>query len=286
MFETELLRVFVAVAECGGFTRASEILNSTQSTVSAQIRRLEAQVGQPLFARSTRSVQLTPAGETLLGYARTILKINEDARQKLSGAAPAGRIRLGSSEDLTGAWLPRLLRRYVTRFPEVALDLEIGIGPQLLRKLEDGDLDVTIAGRCGDDAEGWRLWQEPLVWVFARDRELPAPLHLAFFPEPCPYRDAALRALGAMSGAKQNWTIACTCSSLAGVRAAAIAGIAATPLPRSLVGPELRVLAHDAEGLPALADVEYVATVGRRANSPAIAALMAMIQSAPGPVVI
>ncbi|RUT98018.1 LysR family transcriptional regulator [Mesorhizobium sp. USDA-HM6] len=284
MFETELLRVFVTVADRGGFTRASEILNSTQSTVSAQIRRLEDQVGQSLFARSTRSVQLTRAGETLLGYAHTILKINEDARQKLSGVAPAGRIRFGSSEDLTGAWLPRLLRRYVSRFPEVTIDLEIGIGPQLLDKLEEGELDITVAGRCGDDTEGWRLWREPLVWAFSGGRELPAARRLAFFPEPCPYRDAALRALGAMGGGKQDWMIACTCSSLSGVRAAALAGIAATPLPRSLLGPDLRILTPEAEGLPPLPDVEYVANVGRRANSPAVAALMEMIQSAPGPV--
>ncbi|MDX8521651.1 LysR family transcriptional regulator [Mesorhizobium dulcispinae] len=283
MFETELLRVFITVAECGGFTRASEVLHSTQSTVSAQIRRLEDQAGQALFARSTRSVQLTPAGDTLLGYARTILRINEDARQRLSGAVPAGRIRLGSSEDLTGAWLPRLLRRFVTQFPQVAIDLEIGIGPRLLRRLDKGEIDVMVAGRCAGDTEGWRLWREPLVWAFARESEPPTPLRLAFFPEPCPYREAALRALGGQGEANQGWTIACTSDSLAGVRAAAVAAIAITPLPRSLVGPELRILGPEAASLPSLPDVEYIAKVGRRANTSAIATLMEMIHTAPAP---
>lgn len=283
MFETELLRVFVSVADSGGFTRASTILNSTQSTVSSQIRRLEDQAGCPLFARSTRSVTLTCAGDTLLGYARAILRINQDARRKLSGAGPASLLRIGSSEDLTGVWLPRLLRRYVNRFPEVTIDLEIGMGPPLLRKLDNGDLDVVVAGRCEGDADGWRLWQEPLVWAFARDHEVPRFVQLAFFPEPCPYREAALRALSSMGSREPNWTIACTSSSLAGVRAAALAGIAVTPLPQSLVGADLRILTEESSGLPALAEVEFVAKVCRSAASPAVAAMAEMIQSTPRP---
>ena len=89
MFDTTLLRTFVAVAECGGFTNAAKLLNSTQSTVSAQIQRLEEEAGHSLFVRSTRSVQLTSTGETLLGYARTILRLNEDARMRLSGVRHA-----------------------------------------------------------------------------------------------------------------------------------------------------------------------------------------------------
>jgi DNA-binding transcriptional LysR family regulator len=98
MFEIWLLRSFVAVAESGGFTRAATQLNSTQSTVSAQIQRLEEEAGRSLFVRSTRSVQLTSAGETLLGYARTILRLNDDARLCLSGVRHAGRVRVGVNE--------------------------------------------------------------------------------------------------------------------------------------------------------------------------------------------
>jgi hypothetical protein len=71
MFDTELLKSFLAVAENGGFTRAAKALNSTQSTISAQIQRLENEAGRPLFVRNTRSVRLTSAGEILLGYARS-----------------------------------------------------------------------------------------------------------------------------------------------------------------------------------------------------------------------
>src|ERR1700730_5355146 len=119
MFDTELLRSFVAVAENRWFTRAANVLNSTQSTVSAQIQRLEDEAGRPLFLRSTRSVQLTSAGETLLGYARTILRLNEDARLCLSGVCRAGRVRVGASEDLTDSWLPKVLRRLGRQCPDI-----------------------------------------------------------------------------------------------------------------------------------------------------------------------
>src|SRR3979490_2843119 len=79
MMEFELLRSFVAVAECGGFHRAAERLNLTQSTVSQQIKRLELETKRPLFRRTTRTVALTDDGEMLLGDARRLLQLEEGA---------------------------------------------------------------------------------------------------------------------------------------------------------------------------------------------------------------
>jgi len=86
MMEFELLRSFAAVAECGGFRRAAERLNLTQSTVSQQIKRLELETKRPLFRRTTRAVALTDDGEMLLGDARRLLQFEEAARHRL--AAP------------------------------------------------------------------------------------------------------------------------------------------------------------------------------------------------------
>ena len=195
MFDTGLLRSFVAVAESGGFTNAAKLLNSTQSTVSAQIQRLEEEAGQLLFVRSTRSVQLTSAGETLLGYARTILRLNEDARMRLSGPSPAGRIRIGANEDLTDDWLPKVLSHFGNKYPEVEFELEIGIGPRLFQMVETQELDLAVGSFCRGRNEGRSLWSDRLVWAFSASAEVPSVLPLAFFPEPCPYREAALRAL-------------------------------------------------------------------------------------------
>src|ERR1700732_1591250 len=94
MLDFELLRAFVAVADCGGFHRAAERLNLTQSTVSQQIKRLELETKRPLFRRTTRSVALTDDGEMLLGDARRLLQFEEAARHWLGGPGLARPVRL------------------------------------------------------------------------------------------------------------------------------------------------------------------------------------------------
>lgn len=274
MFDTELLKSFVAVAESGGFTRAAARLNSTQSTVSAQIQRLETEAGHSLFVRSTRSVSLTSAGEVLLGYARTILRLNEDARLYLSGNR-GGRLRVGAGEDLAG-WLPEVLRGFARQYPNVRIEVEIGIGMNLFRMMETQTLDIAIGGVCVDQVSGRSLFKEPLVWAFAPKMGVPDPLPLAFFPEPCPYREAALRAL---APTQRDWHIACTSSSLAGVRAIAMAGIAVTPLPMHAMTPGLHALGRKS-GLPALPEVDFVIEINQGETRETVATFAAHCERA------
>jgi DNA-binding transcriptional LysR family regulator len=278
MFETELLRSFVAVAELQGFTRAAEHLHLTQSTVSAQIRRLEAQAGRPLLRRSTRSVALTEAGETLLGYARSILRLNQDARARLSESSLAGRIRIGASEDVAGSGLPEVLRRFTARHPAVRIEVEVGIATSLFQALDGGRLDLILCSRCQGDGRGWTLWRESLAWAASEDATvLPDPIPLAFFPDPCPYREAALAVLAEM---RRPWRIVYVSPSVAGVRAAALAGLAVTPLPLSAIGARLRVLGPE-DGLPPLPEVEFVVcTAAEDPSEPARALAETLRQSA------
>src|SRR4029078_2118518 len=95
MLDFELLRAFVAVADCGGFHRAAERLNLTQSTISQQIKRLELETNRPLFRRTTRGVALTDDGEMLLGDARRLLQLEEAARHRLAAPRLSGSVRLG-----------------------------------------------------------------------------------------------------------------------------------------------------------------------------------------------
>src|SRR4030088_1230041 len=102
MLDFELLRAFVAVADCGGFHRAAERLNLTQSTVSQQIKRLELETKRPLFRRTTRSVALTDDGEMVLGDARRLLQLEEAARHRLAAPRLSGTVRLGVVEEGAG----------------------------------------------------------------------------------------------------------------------------------------------------------------------------------------
>lgn len=275
MFDTDLLRSFVAVSEWGGFTRAAKRLHLTQSAVSAQIRRLEKQAGCALLTRNTRSVALTANGETLLSYARTILHLNEDAHARLAGSKFTGTIRIGASEDFASTWLPHVLRRFKAGNPGVLLEVEVGAPPVLFQALDEERLDLVLGSRCRGEARGWRLWQEPLVWAFAEHDKIASlqTLPLAFFPEPCPYREAALAALTLN---QLPWQIAYVSPSMSGVRAAALAGLAVTPLPRSAVGHGLRALGP-ADGLPELPDAEFLVCVVEDCREP-IRALADMIK--------
>jgi DNA-binding transcriptional LysR family regulator len=275
-FEPTLLRALLTVANTGSFTRAGQILNSTQTTVSAQIQRLEQQVGKPLFERSTRRVTLSPAGETLVGFARTILQLHEDARASLADGGFSGKLKIGVAEDLVDEWLPRILRHYAEQHPAVSLDLEIGIVTTMYDKLLNKELDIVVGSHCGSQAAVWPLWQEPLVWVFAEGCEPLDPLPLAFFPNPCPYREEALRALAKSSC---SWQFAGSSPSMAGMRAIVKAGLAATPLPRGLVGPGLRILGPDT-GLPALPDVKYMIYFDNDDSREAVVSLAVLIQNA------
>src|ERR1700689_5232913 len=130
MMEFELLRSFVAVADCGGFHRAAERLNVRQSTVSQQIKRLELETKRPLFRRTTRKVALTDDGEMLLGDARRLLQLEEAARHRLAAPPLSGIVRLGAVEEVAGGSLPPALGRFASSHPNVKLEVEIGVSSQ------------------------------------------------------------------------------------------------------------------------------------------------------------
>jgi DNA-binding transcriptional LysR family regulator len=281
MLDFELLRAFVAVADCGGFHRAAERLNLTQSTVSQQIKRLELETQRPLFRRTTRSVVLTDEGEMLLGDARRLLQLEEAARQRLAAPRLSGMVRLGVVEEVAGGSLPSALGRFAAVHPGVKLEVQIGVSAELIEQLNAGRLDVVFAKRPLGTSKGRLVWREPLVWVAAETFELTpgAALKLALYRERSVSREAALAAL---QGVELTWEIVYTSPSLTGVRAAALAGLAVTPLPASAVVAGLRVLGAEA-GLPRLPDLEFAIYEKARPDKAAAALAAALSALAQGP---
>jgi DNA-binding transcriptional LysR family regulator len=276
MLELELLRTFVAVADCGGFHRAAEQLHLTQSTVSQQIKRLEFETRRPLFRRTTRAVALTDDGEMLLDDARRLLQLEEAARRRLNAPQLSGVVRLGAVEEVASGSLPPALGRFAKLHPNVKLEVLIGVSSELIGQLDAGRLDVVLAKRPLGTSRGRLAWREPLLWTAADRFEIVrgAALPLALYREHSVSREAALQALRASDLA---WEIVCTSPSLTGVRAAALAGLAVTPLPASAIIGGLRVLGA-ADGLPRLPDLEF-AVFERDRPAAAVAALAATLAS-------
>ena len=274
MLEFDLLRTFIMVADCGGFRRAADRLNLTQSTVSQQIKRLELEAGRPLFRRTTREVALTDEGEMLLGDARRLMQLEEAARLRIAAPRLSGLVRLGAVEEVASSSLPPALGRFVRLHPDVRLEVLVGVSAELIEQLDMGALDVVLAKRPWGTSRGRLAWREPLVWAAAETFELDpgATIPLALFREHSVSREAALDAL---RDGERPWRIVYTSHSLTGVRAAALAGFAVTPLPASAVGAGLRILG-EREALPRLPDLEF-AIYEKPRRDPTVAALAAAL---------
>ncbi len=241
MFDALLLKTLVTVVDEDGFSRAAQKLHLTQSAVSGHVRRLEEQIGKPLLTRTTRSQQLTADGERLVSYARTILALNRDAWTDLTRTPFHGRLRIGVSEDFVEARLLRTVQDFAAQYPGMEIEVQVNIPGTLLALMKQGHLEVVIGSLCETSEAGLLLWQEPLVWAWSAQpvARLPTPLPLALFPEPCPYREAALTRL-AQAGIAQRTVM--LCSSTAGLRASALAGFAVAPMPLSQLGQGLAVM--------------------------------------------
>src|ERR1700761_6553139 len=147
MLDPVHLQSFLAVAQTRNFTEAARRLGLQQSTVSQHVCRLEKEAGRRLFLRDTHRVSLTGDGEAMVAFARSILEVNERARQYFSGAQLRGRVRFGTSEDFVSSRLPEILREFTRRHPAVDLELTVALSATLNAQLDEGELDVMLAKR-------------------------------------------------------------------------------------------------------------------------------------------
>jgi DNA-binding transcriptional LysR family regulator len=145
--ELRHLRYFVAVAEERHFGRAAERLHIAQPPLSQQIRRLETELGVTLLHRTTRSVEVAPAGAVLLARAKEVLAAVDDAVEDTRRAARGefGRLAIGFTGSATYALLPRLAAALRSALPGVALDLRGELlTPAQVARLLDGSLDLGV----------------------------------------------------------------------------------------------------------------------------------------------
>ena len=144
--DTRQLRHFIALAETLNFHRAAERLHMSQPPLSASIRRLEAQVGVPLFVRNRRGTELTLAGTAALEDARRAVFHGEQFARAAQAASrgEAGTLRVGFVGSATYALMPRVLPRFRERYPGVQLALAESTTARIVERVESGDIDVGL----------------------------------------------------------------------------------------------------------------------------------------------
>ncbi len=172
------LRYFIALAETGNFHRAAERLNMAQPPLSVAIRKLEEELGAPLFERESRGVRLTDAGRAALPTARATLEqaalVRDVVRQGAIGES--GSISVGFVGSAISAALPRIIPAFRRRYPKVDLRLEemtsvsiaealgarnLDVGLVRLPLMRPGDLDIAVIER--DELVAALLADHPLA---------------------------------------------------------------------------------------------------------------------------
>lgn len=258
-FELDALNAFVTVADCSSFTLAAGRLNLTQSTISQQIKRLEERVGKNLFLRSTRSVALTTDGLLLLDYARSILRLANEAHTRMLDSELSGHLSLAVCDDLACYWLPEIIRRYQQCTHNVRLEIKVGITDQLLKSADCGSCDVVLAKSLELSPNSRIIGSSPLVWV--GDPALVShpqhPVPLALFDEGCVYRRAAVSALNSTG---RSWQTTVTSPGLSAIHAAICSGVAVAPLANCFVPAEFSKIST---GLPDLPQVCFTLTIAK-----------------------
>ncbi|CAI1506801.1 HTH-type transcriptional regulator YofA [Serratia grimesii] len=231
-FDLDDLRSYVTGIELGSFAKAAERLGRSTSAVSAHLKKLEQQVGTPILAKAGRGMVMTEAGETLLGYARRLLELNDEAVAAVRGLDLQGTVRLGLQEDFGETFLPQVLGSFARAHPRVRIEARIARNAELIDWVLKGQLDLSLAWDGGISTPFHQmLGQRKMHWItsphFERTswRQGDEPLPLVMFDAPCLMRSAATLAL---DRAGIPWRIAFTSRSLNGVWAAVSAGLGVT----------------------------------------------------------
>lgn len=254
--DLDLLRTFVAVADLNTFAAAAAAVCRTQSAVSQQMQRLEQLVGKELFARHGRNKLLTEHGIQLLGYARKILRFNDEACMSLMFSNLQGVLTLGASDESADTILPFLLNRISSVYPKLALDVSVKRNAFMVEMLKENEVDLVVTTHRPGQYDCLTLRTSPTHWYCAAEYVLQKgePIPLVLLDDPSPIRDMVLTAL---NEASIPWRLAYVASTLPAVRAAVKAGLGVTARPVEMMSPDLRVLGQS-EGLPSLPDTEYL----------------------------
>lgn len=246
------LRSFVAVADCGGFQRAADVLHLSQAAVSQHVRRLESSIGRPLVERQGRGSRFTADGEQLLSHARRILATHDEALRGF-GVETEETVVIGSTEHAAAQLLPYLAAELARTLPDCRIRFRIDRGTNLREGLAAGRIDLALLLGPADDPRATQVGPLQLTWYSSAGWTRPddgKPVPLVAFDDPCALRTRALETL-AQHGIPAM--ISAEATHLAGVQAAVGAGLGVALMATLGQTPEGLVAAA---GLPSPAPLD------------------------------
>ncbi|MFG2006892.1 LysR substrate-binding domain-containing protein [Spirillospora sp. NPDC048911] len=218
------LRTFVTVVDRGGFRRAAEALHITQPAVSQQIRQLGTILKGPVFLSTGRELKLSPQGTELLGYARRIVALNDEAVSRFIPTTGSTRISVGVVEQLADA-LPEILRLFARQLPRAQVTVQTGLSESLEGQVTSGQFDCALLLQNQlrlPPSLSCPLGLMRMDWfgrpAYGEGAELP----LTLFSEPCTLRGPIMEAF---SDAGVSWRVGYEGDQFVGVRSAAQAGL-------------------------------------------------------------
>lgn len=243
--DLDALRSFVTGIECGSFALAATRLCRSTSAVSAQLKKLEQQCDAELVVKQGRHLALTHNGEILMGYARRLLALNDEAQRALKGELLQGEIRIGMQEDFGESLMPGILGEFRRHHPGLRIIARVDRNQALLTALEDNALDMALLWQPENTPhEGKLLGQCQLEWIQHPDLDISTllaqgePLPLVMFEHPCMMRS---RATASLDRAGIAWRVVFVSHSLSGIWAAVQAGLGITLRTRVGMPGNLRV---------------------------------------------
>jgi len=269
-FDLEQLRTLVAVADAGSLTAAAPRVYLSQSSVSEQIRKLEERAGQSLLTRSKAGVAPTEAGLRLLGHARRILALSDEAFRDLRGETLQGELRVAVTDYFRPGDLTRLLGRLGERYPQVRLHVTILKSDALRTAYAHGDFDVGLAmniagANAAAAGSGAVLRRESLAWLGATGLRMVRgePVRLLALPDTCSLHQFTVSLLRRR---RVPYVLAHVASGVAGLQSALAAGLGVACLNESAIGEGIARLATP-HGLPALPRVAFQWLPARRGET-------------------
>jgi len=255
--ELRHLRTIAAVARHGSFSKAAEELHLAQSAVSQQIRRFEQELGVEVFRRSSRSVEITPEGDVILGYAHRVLREVDGLHgelQELTGLV-RGEVRIGGMYPTGPYDLAELFAQFRERHPGVAVNMVEDTQDDLLAALRADELDCAFTAldpdALGNEYAATLLWEEEIVVALPPGHALCARPQVTFeelaAEDLIAYREnSALRRRleRTMAERRLEPRNAFICTEMGAVRGLASKGLGVAVLPRSVAeqpGPPIEL---------------------------------------------